>query len=89
MAVNPAERGTPFQTSPSDVVALTLPASTSELQFSESVLLMPSAVVFLKTPTGPWSVYSIPRADGWRDRLDAAQWLRSAMPHVHHAFRWP
>jgi hypothetical protein len=86
MAVNPAGRGTPFPTSPSDVVALTVPEFTSELELSESASLDAVCRRFLEDTNRAVVWFIRFRAlTAWRDRLDVAQWLRSAPSHAHHA----
>ena len=85
MAVNPAERGTPFPTSPADVVALTVPEFTSELELNESASLDAVCRRFLDTNRAVVWFIRFRALTAWRDRLDVAQWLQSEPAHAHHA----
>jgi hypothetical protein len=85
MAVNPAERGTPFPTSPSDVVALTVPEFTNELELNESASLDAVCRRFEDTNRAVVWFIRFRALTAWRDRVDVAMWLRSEPSHARCA----
>jgi hypothetical protein len=84
-------RGTPFPASPCDVVALSVPEFTGELDLNGSVLngsVSLDAVCrrFLEDTDRAVVWFIRFRAlTTWRERRDVAQWMRSEPWHAHHA----
>jgi len=79
-------RGTPFPTSPSDVVALTVPEFTSELDLKGSASLDAVCRRFLEDTNRAvvWFI-RFHALTAWCERMDVALWLRSEPSHAHHA----
>src|SRR5437867_3077328 len=79
-------RGTPFPTSPSDVVALTVPEFTCELDLKGSVSLDAVCRRFLEDTNRAvvWFI-RFHALTAWCERIDVAQWLRLEPSHTHHA----
>ena len=79
-------RGTPFPTSPSDVVALTVPEFTCELDLNRSASLDAICRRFLEDTNRAVVWFIRFRAlTAWCERMDVALWLRSEPSHAHHA----
>jgi hypothetical protein len=79
-------RTTPFPASPCDVVALTVPEFTSELDLTESASLDAVCRRFLEDANRAVVWFIRFRAlTAWCERLDVAQWLRSEPLHARHA----
>jgi hypothetical protein len=79
-------RRTPFPASPCDVVALSVPEFTCELDLSGAVSLDGVCRRFLGDSNRAVVWFIRFRAlTAWCERLDMAQWLQSEPSHVPHA----
>lgn len=79
-------RRTPFPTNPSDVVALTVPEFTCELDLSESASLDAVCRRFVDDTNRALVWFIRFRAlTAWRERADVGVWLQSDPSHTDHA----
>jgi hypothetical protein len=79
-------RSTPFPASPSDVVTLSVPEFTCDLELNASVLLDAVCQRFLEDANRAVVWFIRFRAlKTWCERIEVAHWLRSEPSHVHHA----
>jgi hypothetical protein len=79
-------RRTPFPASPCDVVALSVPEFTCELDLKGSVSLEEVCRRFLDDADRAvvWFI-RFHALTAWCERIDVAQWLRSEPLHTRHA----
>jgi hypothetical protein len=79
-------RRTPFPTSPSNVVALTVPEFTCELDLEASVSLDAVCQHFVEDANRAlvWFI-RFQALTAWCERTDVAEWLRSEPSHTQHA----
>lgn len=79
-------RRTPFPTSPCDVVALTVPEFTCELNLNETVSIDVVCQRYLDDANRAvvWFI-RFHALTAWCERTDMASWLRSGPSHAHHA----
>jgi|SRR3954447_16686843 hypothetical protein len=82
----PNMRATPFPTIPSDVVALTVPEFTRDLDLNESVSLDAVCQRFLEDTNRALVWFIRFRAlTAWCERTDMAPWLQAEPLHAHYA----
>jgi hypothetical protein len=79
-------RQTPFPATPSDVVALTVPEFTRELDLSRPVSLDSVCQRFLDDANRAlvWFI-RFHALTAWRERTDMGSWLQSEPSHAQHA----
>ena len=77
---------TPFPASPCDVVALSVPEFTCELDLSGSVSIDAVCRRFLEDTDRAvvWFI-RFHALTAWCERMEMAKWLQSAPSHAHHA----
>ena len=81
-------RETPFPTTPSDVVALTIPEFTCALDLSGPVSLDSVCQRFIDDTNRAlvWFI-RFNALTAWRERTDMCSWLQSEPSHAQHAYQ--